>query len=122
METTVEKIDLLKILKENRGKHRGVFEAALEGYRKAVISRLVGHIQELRNGHYPETKIVVPIPADHTGDYDRTIKMLEMSIHSTYTLTDYEFGQFVMDDWDWKRQWVATNSVYAAAEIGKAYG
>lgn len=122
METTVEKIDLLKILRENRDKHRGVFEAALEGYRKAVIGRLAGHIRELKDGRYPETKIIVPIPTDHTGDYDRTIKMLEMSIHPTYTLSDHEFGQFVMDDWDWKRQWMTTNSVYAAAEIGKAYG
>lgn len=119
---TVDKGELLKILRENRNLHREVFEAACEGYRNKAIELLDGYLKELRAGHRPQIAIHLPPPEDHTPDYDRVIRMYEMHLEDKIELDEETFSAYVMDDWSWKRQFLATNSSYAAGAVRKAYG
>jgi len=122
METTVRKDELIAILRQNRDRHRGVFEAALHGYRERAAELLENKLEDLEAGRTPEIRILLSRPEDHTRDYDRTIKMLEMDTGDTFTLSEPNFARYVMDDWDWKRQWLRMSSQYAADATSREYG
>jgi hypothetical protein len=122
VETTVNKQQLLKIIRENRDKHRGVFEEALLGFRLHAVKVLDEKIAALRDGRSPEIRIVVSRPEDHTPDYDRVIRMLEMDTGQEFTLSEERFAQYVMDDWSWKRDWLRMSNRYAAGATRQAYG
>ena len=42
------------------------------------------------------------------------IRKLELETKTEVELDDTEFRQYVMDDWDWKEQFIASNTVYAS--------
>ena len=120
---TVSKGELLAVLNVNRNNHREVFEAAIAGFRESVVDRLAFLIRQLeRKGQIPSLYIDLPTPEDHTKDYDRVIKMIEMHIGDTFELTEKDFQGYVMDDWNWKRQFLDTSKTYAAATVTQVYG
>ena len=121
-ETKVLKPELLKILEENRSKHRRVFEAALDGYQKEALRQLEMKVQALKAGKYPKIYLNLPMPEDHTRDYDRIIRMVTMHQEDTVVLDEQQFAQYVEDDWSWKRQWASTSNVYAAGTYKAEYG
>ena len=53
-------------------------------------------------------------PINQIKEYDRAIKMLEMSVDNDITLSEQEFAEYVLDDWHWKNQFTLTNSAYLA--------
>lgn len=111
---TVRKQELLDILRENRTNHRAIFEEACEGYQKETERILQEHLDEVRAGKRKKITVSLPYPEDHTKDYDRAIKMVEMSVNDEITMTDYDFQSYVMDDWQWKRQFLASNAPYSS--------
>lgn len=112
---TVKRNELLQTVKENRDEHRAVFEKAQEGYRAKAIELLDQRLEEARQGGQIDTSFSLPVPQDHTADYDRVIKMLEMSVDEQIELDEDYFAQYIMDDWSWKRQFVTTNAFYMGA-------
>jgi hypothetical protein len=122
MQITVDKGDLLGALMENRRKHRTVFEAALEGYQGRLQEILEDKIKMIAQGKLPDIRITLIQPEDHTTDYDRIIKMAQMHQGETFDLDEQQFAQYVMDDWGWKRQWLETNTAYAAGSVKANYG
>lgn len=104
--------ELLEIVKKNREEHRALFLKAQEGYRKKVIEELEKRLADAREDRKIDVMFRLPEPADHTSDYDRTIRMLEMCVEDTVEVGDMEFECFVMDNWDWKRAFLTTNSQY----------
>jgi hypothetical protein len=108
-----KKDDLIGIVQKNRDAHRGIFEEAIEGYRKKVIEELEAHLDRVKAGEVRQIYVSYPKPDDHTRDYDRLLKMLDMTSENEVQLSEQQFGQYVLDDWDWKRQFIATNSAYS---------
>ncbi len=51
---------------------------------------------------------------DMTKEYDRVIKMLEMSVDTQIELSSSEFQNYVMDDWAWSDNAKLSNSTYTA--------
>jgi hypothetical protein len=119
--TKMKKAELVKILKANRAKHKRVFTAALEGYRQQAEAELEQRITALRNGRIPKLHWPYTEPEDHTRDYDRVIRMIELDTGVTWTLDETEFGNLVMDDWRWKREFLRTSNRYAAAAVHTDY-
>lgn len=118
----MDKEELLLILHENRAKHRDVFEHALAGYKAALHRDLTEKVQALERGKVPDVHIRYSRPEDHTRDYDRVIKMVQMHQGEHFSLEESDFAQYVEDDWHWKRQWVTSNSGYASAKFAEVYG
>jgi hypothetical protein len=52
-------------------------------------------------------------PVNHTEDYTRAIKMLELSLHDKASLSVQEFNQYVLNDWAWKDEFMAHGTRYA---------
>lgn len=111
---TVEKTELLDILKTNRDAHRAIFENALEGYRIKWIEILEERLEEVRLGRKIDHGIWLNEPVDQTKDYDRAIRMVEMHTKDTIELDEKSIANFVLDDWSWSDQFVTTNSMYTA--------
>lgn len=110
----VKKADLLAILKRNREAHNGVFLEAQVGFRKAVVSALEARLACARKGKRIEQYLNLPEPENHTRDYDRIISMLRMDLSDEVELSEGDYAQYVLDDWDWKRQFLGTNRSYSA--------
>lgn len=121
MYTEIAKPKLLKILIENRERHRRAFAAALDGWREEAEKQLSETLGALRAGKRPQIRLHLPVPEDHTRDYNRQITMTELHAGETLKLSESDAAKFVMDDWDWKRQWLLSNSAYASAAIQEEY-
>ena len=116
---TVRKDDLAKAVQANRDEHRKIFEEAVDGYKKRAVQLLEEHIARIRTGKLERVAVSMPVPEDHTHDYDRVLKMLEMSTADEIELDEHRFAQYVMDDWQWQRQFLTDSSAYSAMARGK---
>jgi hypothetical protein len=123
---TVDKKSALEIVKKNYAEHRNIFIEACEGYKKKATELLEQRLKEIKNsnGRPPQVFIQLQEPSDHSRDYERIIKMFEMSIDDTIELDEHAFAQYIMDDWSWKRQFMFSNSAYSATAdtISKSMG
>lgn len=111
-QVTVRRDELKAKIQANRATHRAQYEKAIEGWAQEVTQLLQDDIDALRRGVRRRLTATDPMPTDHTQDYDRVLAMLEMSIDDTQTLDEQTFRQYVLDDWQWKSNWVASNSKY----------
>lgn len=119
---TVDKENLIRVLRGNREKHRTVFEDALEGYAAEAARVLNEHLTAIQKGKTPAIEIILSRPEDHTKDYDRVIGMLMMHLGDTFEVDEQSYRQYVDDDWAWKRQWLETSTQYAAGSVQAVYG
>lgn len=117
----VNKQELLKSLKKNREAHHGIFLEALEGYRKEAIKVFSENLDKVKNGEPFPHYVNLVQPIDHTADYDVAIGLLEFGLDNTVDLDEESYRHFVLDDWDWKQQFLSTNSYYSltAASMAK---
>jgi hypothetical protein len=116
----VDRTALLAALETNRQQHHQLFVAAVDGYREELLRILERHIEDVRAGSAEHVSVFLQRPEDHTPDYDTVIKMLQMSLDEEITLTQGDFRRYVMDQWEWKEAWTASNSAYYAGRTGQA--
>lgn len=110
---TIKKDELLAAIKANRDKHVIDYEEAMNGYRTASVSKLSRMLKAARDGGAIEVSTGLDVPKDHIKDYDRVIRMLEMSTADAITITEHQFSQYVLDEWDWKARFLGTTSSYS---------
>lgn len=110
----VSKRELMEVLQENRARHRETFLKAQEGFRARVIRELDQRLADARDGRKIDLVLRLPEPEDHTADYDREIRMLEMHTEDTVLLSAHLFDQVVMDNWGWSAAFNSANSAYLA--------
>ena len=67
-------------------------------------------VAESKEGKIPG--IHLPMPDDHTSDYDRAIGMLEMEVNDIVTIDQEDYSNYVDDNWAWKNQWSLSNTNY----------
>lgn len=111
---TVEKAALAAAIQENRAKHRAIFLEAVEGYRSAQMREMEKGITRLKAGKSLDGFRYLPVPQDHTRDYDRVLRMLEMHAQPTIDVSQEDFAKYVMDDWQWRREFLNTSANYSA--------
>jgi hypothetical protein len=111
-EIVVDKNELLDVLRANRDRHRDVFLKAQQGFRERAIAELDRSLADAQVGDDVRLAVHLPKPEDHTEDYDREIRMLEMHQEPTVKIRAALFDQIVMDRWGWSAAFNATNSAY----------
>jgi hypothetical protein len=121
MITKIKREELLQVVTANRDKHREVFLEALDGYRKAAIAELENALNDAKSGKaiFRTTKLIQPM--DQTGDYNRAIKMMEMTTEPIIELDEDQFAQLVMNKWHWGKQFSASNRAYVSKSETVAY-
>jgi len=84
----------------------------MEIYRERAIEQLNSFADDLKAGKSPKLYINLPVPEDHTKDYDAMLDMLKSSINTTIELDNERFRQFVRDEWEWKDRFLGTVNSY----------
>ncbi len=111
----VEKNELLKIVRENKKKHVKEFDESVKDYKKGAIAIAKKHVELAKTGDLDEIakiKAMPQKPVSYEKDYDRAIRMLELSVEDTIELEEDIFNQLVLDEWQWKHQFTATSALY----------
>ncbi len=117
---TFDKTLVINRLTENRAKHRQIFEEALEGYRVKAIEILNSNIKAIAEAKKIIQHIVVPVPSDHTDEYDTMIAMLQDMKEDTVELTQDEYRSYMLDKWVWRHQFLTSNAAYSSTAAGLA--
>lgn len=112
--TRVKKNDLLTILRRNRENHSATFEEAVTVYQAELLRVLEQKIEDVRAGRKVAHVITLPTPEEHTADYDRVIRMLEMSLDDEVELDEHQFDEYVNDQWGWQRTFAANTLSYSS--------
>lgn len=111
----VEKNELLGIVRDNKKKHVKEFDESVKDYKKAAVKVAKEHVDLAKSGDLDQIARIKAMPARPTSyekDYDRAIRMLELSVESTIELEEDIFNQLVLDEWHWKHQFVASSALY----------
>lgn len=110
----VDKQELIKTLTKNRKKHRKLFLEAQETYRRRMIEELDRALDEAKNGGVIKRAFALPVPEDHTADFDTVIQMLNWDKGKNVELGQREFQTYVQNEWGWAQSFAANTSIYAA--------
>lgn len=109
---TIKKEELLSVLKINREQHSKDYQESYLGFKVAVEEKMVENLELLRSTGKIQLTVSLTVPQEHTKEYDRVIRMLEMSTADEITVSESQFIQYVMDEWNWKAGFIGTTSLY----------
>lgn len=109
---------LLEIVRENLVKHMAQYEEAVVDYMALVLKITQHNVKVAKTGDMAEFKNFKSLPAapvSYKDSYNRAIRMLELSVDTIIELEEHIFNQLVLDEWDWKHQFVGATMSYKAA-------
>lgn len=116
---TLRKNELIETIRKNRKTHEELYKEALQGYYEQRDEALALLSVKCKKHDDKEDKDVdfhslyrLLRPANHTREYDRVIKMLEHHVADEVELSNEDFGRYFEDEWDWKQNWILSNSGY----------
>lgn len=95
------------------------FKKALKKSLDAVSSQNKDEVQFFCPNPQIDNSWSLPYPANYTTEYDKAIKMLELSVYDTVTVSKQEFNSYVLNEWDWKNNFVIANSMYVNSVTGQ---
>ena len=113
MNISVRREELIEKVKKNRDEHEKIFLEAVEGYREEALKRLNEYIDEIRDGKVIRNYWQMPTPENHLEEYDRVIGLLEMGVEDVVKMSDVEYQSYVLDNWQWKKAFLMSNSYYS---------
>jgi hypothetical protein len=121
-EVKVNRESLLQKVRENREKHLAEYKAACAGYRDQALAKIedvmaglkqrIGNLKEGQTVELMSVSFGLPVPQDHTKEYDRAISMLEMCVEPELLIDEDSFDNFVMDNWPWQEQFKTMSARY----------
>lgn len=114
-EVRIQKHILKKILADNREIHKKDYDSAMADWQKAAGEALRKALIEVEDGTW-KGAVHVQRPPDHTSDYDRALRMLDLSVDDVIELDERQFDQLVRDEWDWKEMF---KTVAASYKVGR---
>src|SRR4051812_3191998 len=113
-EITVEKAALIEKIQANRDEHRSMFIKAQERYRDAMIVELDRALQEARDGRKIRRAFTLPVPEDHTEEFNTAIEMLQWEEGNSVVLDHRDFQRYVQNRWEWAASFAASTASYLA--------
>jgi hypothetical protein len=129
---------LLGAVKENKERHVALYNEAVTDYKTKSLELLAVKQKEFKatadalkkkveNSDKPVLLTLphsllnvseVKFPTSHEKDYDKIIRMLELSVDEQITLSDQDFEQYVLDQWSWKGEFetvFSSNKLYGVS-------
>ncbi len=111
-ETLMDRQGVLDVLVVNRSQHRALYERAMEGYKIQVIELLTERLDQIKNNDPKQVVLNLPLPEDHTEDYDEIIGMLEANLAEEILLDQHTYRTYILDKWGWSAGWATSNTGY----------
>lgn len=138
---------LLETLKLNRESHAATYKQAVVDYKEVALEKLSEERakafltldknfdllskavedmseEEILNGNgtlvlLHHALVQLEVPQDHTHAYDVAIQMAEWEQSETIELLQSQFQCFVMDEWDWKDDFMKLSQTYSGMNVAK---
>jgi len=113
-DSKVNKTELLEVLEKNLATHIADVQEALALRQDVMLAYFLDEADKLQADadYQPKESVNFPAPSDNSKDYNKAIKMVEMTQDLVITLNEKQFDRLVMDEWDWKDSLIATSSLY----------
>lgn len=110
----LKKSELLQVLKDNLEKHRADVIEAVKLRRERVMTVFTDQINAMSidADHELAEVFKFPLPEDNSRDYEKAIRMIEMTQYEFIELEEDQFDKLVMDNWHWKRELALTSALY----------
>lgn len=111
---TIKKDDLIEKIRANMGTHRSTYEKAVEVFEKEQKRLLAEMLRKAERGN-PFDRLALsrlPVPEDHTRDYEVALEMLEWEVGDTVELDHTDFRRYVRDEWEWRASFAANTQAY----------
>jgi hypothetical protein len=108
----VNKAALIDTLRANRSEHQDLFDQATVVYKARAEQELQRRLDDIRAGNKINLIISLPVPENHTEDYDRIIQMLEMSLDEEIMLSEADAAVYVLNQWGWMRSFTTNTTSY----------
>jgi len=109
---TYQKAGILEILRANAADHDHEYGEAVDGWRDEVRIQLKARLEALEHGEDVNLFFDLPEPEDHSKDYERAIRQLELCTECNLELEDHEFQCYVMNEWAWSERFATISSAY----------
>lgn len=110
----IDRQELLELVLANKTTHVAEFQESVKDYKAAVLQIARDNLALAKTGKLDEiakVKAMPPKPISYEAEYNRAVRMLELSVDSVIELEQDVFNQLVLDEWDWKHTFV-TNSMF----------
>lgn len=111
----LDRNELLEIVRENKEKHVAEYHEAVTDFKKAVFNVTKENLSLARTGRLEEIariKSIPNAPVSYEDNYNRAIRMLELSVEDQVELEEQIFNQLVLDEWHWKLMFTTMNATY----------
>ena len=110
----MNRLELLKIVKENATKHVADYDEAVADYKVGVLKVAKANLKIANTGDLSKFVFnkLPPAPVNYADNYSRAIRMLELSIEDTLEIEEHIFNQLVLDEWSWKQNFTASATLY----------
>jgi len=116
----INKEELLSIVRANKQKHIEDFKESVTDYKKATLQIAKDNLALVKTGKIEEiakVRSMPPTPVSFENDYDRAIRMLELSVDEVIDLEVNIFNQLVLDEWTWKHAFVSNSTIYKSFAV-----
>ena len=111
----MNRVELLAIVQENLKKHLAEYAESVEDYKAGVLKITTANLKLAKTGDtekFNGIKSVPQAPRSYEKEYNRAIRMLELSVEDVIEIEEDVFNQLVLDEWAWKHNFVATGALY----------
>jgi hypothetical protein len=113
----LNKKELLGIVRENKAKHILAYNEAVKDFIEAARTIVNFNVDKINEGtvqSIAKCKLIPTAPTSYEDEYDRAIRMLELSVEKEIELEADVFNQLVLDEWQWKNNFAVMASTYKA--------
>ena len=66
-------------------------------------------------------QIGLPYPENHSDEYNRAIRAVELNVYDKIELSEQEFNQYIMNNWAWRNSFINSNSNYVNLSVYSGY-
>jgi hypothetical protein len=98
----INRKELLEIVRQNATKHMIDYQDDVVKYKALVLSILKENADHVVADELDKLKPIPSKPSNYKGDYNRAIRMLELSTDEVIQLSEKDFNNLVLDEWHWK--------------------
>lgn len=123
-QVTLDKGQLLNIIRKNRELHVSEYRETYEGWlhqleehARVVVDKITEAKLQYSQNHEPRLRCPsfgqLGEPESYESEYDRAARMLELSVDDHIVLTREEFSNFVLDEWRWTESFKSKVAIYS---------
>lgn len=109
----VNREELLKVVTRNSLLHAKEYAVMIVEYKRELLLA-IDALKEKTLGTDANftTDIRLSEPQNNSGEYEKVISKLKMSIDENISLDDREYEQYVLDNWSWSGSFNMSKSAY----------